>query len=133
MPSYSDIVKDHFHNPRNTGVLEDADGMGTEGKPGGGPYMQIYVKLHGPLIAAVSFLTYGCAAAIASCSRLSEMVKGLPAAQALKVTPDNLTEALGGLPLGKQHCPRMAVTALAKAIEIAAAASHGKDDDRNSQ
>ena len=114
---YNDNVKDHFFNPRNVGAMADTERTGTEGTPGSGPFMQIYVKLCGDVITDISFKTYGCAASIASCSKLTEMVKGKPASEALNVTPDALLQVLGGLPLGKRHCPDMAVSALRKALK----------------
>jgi len=117
MAGYNSVVREHFSHPRNAGSLDDADAVGTEGQPGGGPHMQMYVKLTGGHIAEISFLTYGCAASIASCSMLTEMVKGKSVEEALSVTRDDLAQALGGLPLGKEHCPDMAVSALRKALE----------------
>ena len=117
MPDYGPVVRDHFLSPRNSGGMEDADSVGVEGQPGGGPFMEIYVKLGAGRITDISFKTYGCAASIASCSMLTEMVKGKTAREALALTPEALSEALGGLPLGKEHCPGMAVSALRKAIE----------------
>jgi len=117
MGDYSAVVRDHFLKPRNVGSLHDADAVGIEGQPGGGPHMQIYVKLEGDRISEIGFLTYGCAASIASCSMLTEMVKGRAVEEALGITRDDLAEALGGLPLGKEHCSEMAVSALRKALE----------------
>ena len=117
MPSYSQTVRDHFFHPRNAGALEDADAVGTQGTPGGGPFMEIYVKIREGRVMDISFQTFGCAASIASCSVLTEMVKGRTAQEALAVTREVLAEALGGLPLGKEHCPGMAVLALRKALE----------------
>ncbi len=119
MPDYSDVVRDHFFHPRNVGALQEPDGVGTEGTPGGGPFMVMHVKLDSGRIADISFQTYGCAASIASCSLLTEMVRGKSIEEALAVTPEMLTEALGGLPLGKEDCPGMAVSALRKALSTA--------------
>ena len=123
MPDYTANALDHFANPRNAGALEGADLVGTAGTPGQGPHVQMFVKLGGAgdgnstTIADIRFKTWGCPAAIASCSKLTEMVKGSPVAEALSVTPGNLLEAIGGLPLGKHHCPRLAVAALRDALE----------------
>jgi nitrogen fixation NifU-like protein len=115
-PDYNESVRDHFFNPRNAGSLEGANRTGTAGNPGGGPFVKLFFRLDGDTIAEISFQTYGCAAAIASCSKLSEMVKGKTVAEALTVTSESLLEALGGLPLGKRHCPTLAVAALRKAL-----------------
>ena len=119
MPDYSQVVRDHFFHPRNCGSLEDPSGVGTEGTPGGGPFMEIYVKIDCGRVEDISFKTYGCAASIASCSLLTEMAKGKSVEDALAVTPETLSEALGGLPLGKEHCPGMAVSALRNALRNA--------------
>ena len=116
MFDYSDGVKEHALNPRNVGLLENADGVGTEGTPGSGPFMEISVQIRCGVVSEIAFRTYGCGAAIASCSKLTDMVKGKPASEALSVTPAMLLEALGGLPLGKRHCPEMAISALRKAL-----------------
>ncbi len=117
MPGYSQTVRDHFFNPRNAGALGNADAVGTEGTPGGGPFMEIYVKLSAGRLEDIAFKTFGCAASIASCSVLTEMVKGKTVQEALAVTAEDLSALLGGLPLGKEHCPGMAVSALRKALE----------------
>ena len=119
MPDYSSVVRDHFFHPRNCGSLEDPSGVGTERTPGEGPFMEISVKLVSGRVVEIAFKTYGCAASIASCSLLTEMVKGKSVEDALAVTPETLSEALGGLPLGKEHCPGMAVSALRNALQNA--------------
>jgi nitrogen fixation NifU-like protein len=103
---YSSVVMEHFTNPRNVGVIEDADGVGTEGNPVCGDIMKIYIK----------FQTFGCGAAIASTSMLTEMVKGTSLDHAMSVTNANVAEALGGLPPQKLHCSNLAADALHKAI-----------------
>ena len=117
MPSLGKVALDHFYHPRNAGELSGADGIGEEGTPGDGPFMRIFVRIEAGAVAEASFLTYGCAAAIASCSLLTETVKGMAVDEAKEVTAEELAEALGGLPLGKRHCPRMAVAALGKALD----------------
>jgi NifU-like protein involved in Fe-S cluster formation len=119
---YSDGVRDHFFNPRNAGPLAGATHIGTAGDPGRGPFVKLFIRLDGGTVADIAFQTYGCAAAIASCSKLTEMVKGKTIKEALAITPDALLAALGGLPLGKRHCPGLAVDALANAL-----AALGKD------
>jgi nitrogen fixation NifU-like protein len=122
MHDYSDIVRDHSANPRNAGVLPEPDGLGTAGTPGNGPFVEMAVRVRSGIIAEIAFRTYGCGAAIASCSVLTEMVKGMSAAQAKGVTSENVLQSLGGLPLGKRHCPGLAVSALQAAIAAAVGA-----------
>ena len=119
-PDYSDSVRDHFVNPRNAGSLVGATRIGTAGNPGNGPFVKLFVRLEGDTVADITFQTYGCAAAIASCSKLTDMVKGKAVQEALSVTPDALLAAIGGLPLGKRHCPGLAVEALTNALAIRA-------------
>ncbi len=113
---YSDVVLDHFSNPRNVGELPDADGVGDFGSPVCGDYMHITIKVAGERIADVKFKTFGCAAAIASSSMMTEMVKGKTLAEAAKVTDEAVAEALGGLPPQKMHCSNLAADALRVAI-----------------
>ena len=113
---YSSVVMEHFTNPRNVGVIEDADGVGTEGNPVCGDIMKIYIKVENNHIADIKFQTFGCGAAIASTSMLTEMVKGTSLGHAMSVTNANVAEALGGLPPQKLHCSNLAADALHKAI-----------------
>jgi nitrogen fixation NifU-like protein len=113
---YSSVVMEHFTNPRNVGVIEDADGVGTEGNPVCGDIMKIYIKVENNHIADIKFQTFGCGAAIASTSMLTEMVKGTSLDHAMSVTNANVAEALGGLPPQKLHCSNLAADALHKAI-----------------
>lgn len=114
---YSELVMEHFTNPRNVGVIEDADGVGKEGNPVCGDLMEIFIKVEDNRIDDVKFKTFGCGAAIATSSMVTEMVKGKTLDEALAVTNDAVAEALGGLPPVKMHCSNLAADALRKAIE----------------
>jgi nitrogen fixation NifU-like protein len=114
---YSELVIEHFQNPRNVGVIEDADGMGKMGSPVCGDLMEIYIRVDNNHIADVKFRTFGCGAAIASGSMASEMIKGKTLAEAEALTDEDVARALGGLPEKKLHCSNLAATTLQKAIE----------------
>ncbi|UCF49375.1 MAG: Fe-S cluster assembly scaffold protein NifU [Thermoplasmatales archaeon] len=114
---YTEKVMDHFRNPRNIGEIEDADGIGTVGNPKCGDIMTIYIKVKNDRIEDIKFKTYGCAAAIASTSIATEMVKGKTLKEAAKLTRNDVAEELGGLPDYKMHCSNLAADALKKAIE----------------
>ena len=114
---YTDIVIDHFINPRNVGVIEDPDGYGRVGSPVCGDLMEVYVKVEDGHVADIKFRTFGCGAAIASSSMASEMVKGQPLRVAAQLTDEQVAEALGGLPEKKMHCSNLAATALQAALE----------------
>ena len=117
MALYSEKVMDHFRNPRNVGVLEDADGVGEVGNPTCGDIMKIYLKIEGDLIADVKFETFGCGSAIASSSMATELIKGKPVADAMKLTNQAVTEALDGLPAHKLHCSVLAEEAIQSALK----------------
>jgi nitrogen fixation NifU-like protein len=114
---YNEKVVDHFSNPRNVGELENADAIGETGSFKCGDTMKIYLKVEEGIIKDVRFQTYGCGAAIASSSMLTEMVKGKTLDQALQITNQDVADELGGLPPLKLHCSNLAADALHNAIE----------------
>ncbi|MFP4027597.1 MAG: Fe-S cluster assembly scaffold protein NifU [Candidatus Brocadiia bacterium] len=114
--SYTEKVMEHFMNPKNIGQLEDADGVGEVGNPVCGDVMKIYIKVNEERIVDVKFQTFGCAAAIATSSIMTEMVKGKTIEEALTVSNEAVTEALGGLPAQKKHCSVLAEEALEAAV-----------------
>jgi len=114
---YSDKVMDHFANPRNVGVLADADGVGQVGNPVCGDMMTFYIKVDGGRLADVKFQTFGCGAAIAVSSMVSEMAKGKTIDEAMAITNDLVAEELGGLPKNKMHCSNLGADALHEAIK----------------
>lgn len=114
---YSEKVMDHFRNPRNTGEIENADGIGREGNPVCGDIMELYLKISDGIIVDAKFKTLGCGAAIATSSMVTELVKGMSVAQALELSNQAVAEALGGLPPVKMHCSMLAEEALKSALE----------------
>ncbi|MCL6559225.1 MAG: Fe-S cluster assembly scaffold protein NifU [Firmicutes bacterium] len=114
---YSEKVMDHFSNPRNVGEIPDADGVGEVGNPTCGDIMKIFIKVENDVITDVKFKTFGCGAAIATSSMVTEMVKGKTLEEASKITNKAVAEALDGLPPKKMHCSNLAADALQKAIE----------------
>lgn len=114
---YSDVVMEHFSNPRNAGVIEDADGVGEVGNPTCGDMMSFYIKVKDDVIEDVKFQTFGCVAAIAVSSMVSDLAKGKTLAEAQKITKKMVAEALGGLPQNKMHCSNLGADALALAIK----------------
>jgi nitrogen fixation NifU-like protein len=113
---YSDKVMEHFANPRNVGVLADADGVGEVGNPVCGDMMTFYIKVEDDRLADVKFQTFGCGAAIAVSSMVSEMAKGKTLDEAMAITNDSVAEELGGLPKNKMHCSNLGADALHEAI-----------------
>ena len=114
---YTDKVMDHFQNPRNVGEINDANGVGEVGNAVCGDIMKIYLKVEDDRILDVKFKTFGCGAAIATSSMVTEMVKGKTLAEALAITNQAVAEALDGLPPQKMHCSNLAADAMHKAIE----------------
>lgn len=114
---YSEKVMDHFSNPRNVGEIPDADGIGEVGNPVCGDVMKIYIKVKDNIIEDVKFKTFGCGAAIATSSMVTEMVKGKTLDEAMKITNKAVAEALDGLPPIKMHCSNLAADALHAAIK----------------
>ena len=113
---YSDKVMDHFENPRNVGVIEDADGVGYESNPVCGDTMQLFIKVKDDVIVDAKFKTLGCAAAIATSSAGSELIMGKTIDDALSLTKEDVAEAVGGLPKVKMHCSVLVADALKSAV-----------------
>ena len=113
---YSEKVMDHFLNPRNVGEIENADGVGTEGNPTCGDLMTIYISVKDNIITDIKFKTFGCGAAIATSSMITEMAVGKTIEEALKITRNDVADELEGLPPVKMHCSNLAADALRAAI-----------------
>lgn len=114
---YSEKVMEHFRNPRNMGEIPDADGTGTVGNPVCGDMMTIYIKVRDKRIDDIKFKTFGCGAAIATSSMITELAEGKTLEEAMKITRANVANALDGLPPVKMHCSNLAADALRAAIE----------------
>jgi len=114
---YSEKVMEQFRNPRNMGEIPDADGVGTVGNPVCGDMMTIYIKVKDTHIDDIKFKTFGCGAAIATSSMITELAKGKTLEEAMKITRANVADELGGLPPIKMHCSNLAADALHAAIE----------------
>jgi nitrogen fixation NifU-like protein len=114
--NYNDKVMDHFMHPRNVGEIPDASGVGTVGNPVCGDVMKMYIKVENDIIVDAKFKTFGCGAAISTSSMVTEMVKGKPIPDALKISNKAVAEALGGLPAVKLHCSVLAEQALKAAL-----------------
>ena len=117
MALYSEKVMDHFRNPRNVGIIENADGVGEVGNAKCGDIMKIYLKIEDDIIVDVKFETFGCGSAIASSSMATELIKGKPISAALELTNKAVAEALDGLPAHKLHCSVLAEEAIKKALQ----------------
>jgi nitrogen fixation NifU-like protein len=117
MSTYTDKVMDHFMNPRNVGEIKDADGIGQVGNPTCGDMMAFYIKVDDDRLADVKFKTFGCGAAIAVSSMVSELAKGMTIEEAKALTNEAVASELGGLPANKMHCSNLGADALHAAIE----------------
>jgi len=117
MPAYSEKVMDHFMNPRNVGEIPDADGEGSVGNPVCGDMMSFHIKVDDGRLSDVKFKTFGCGAAIAVSSIVSEMAKGKTLEEAKRITNADVAAELDGLPKNKMHCSNLGADALHKAIE----------------
>ena len=127
MALYSEKVMDHFRNPRNVGSIEDADGVGQVGNAKCGDIMKMYLKIDNDVVTDVKFETFGCGSAIASSSMATEMIKGKPLDEVMKLTNKAVTEALDGLPAHKLHCSVLAE----EAIQAAVNDYYSKIEERN--
>lgn len=114
---YSEKVMEHFSNPRNVGEIEEADGVGTVGNPVCGDLMTIYIKVKDNIIEDIKFKTFGCGAAIATSSMVTEMAQGKTIEEALEITRNDVADELEGLPPVKMHCSNLAADALHAAID----------------
>lgn len=117
MALYSEKVMEYFRNPRNTGVIENADGVGEVGNAKCGDIMKVYLKIEDDMIVDAKFETFGCGSAIASSSMATELIKGKPVSEALALTNQAVVEALDGLPAHKIHCSVLAEEAIKKALQ----------------
>ncbi|HAG10201.1 MAG TPA: Fe-S cluster assembly scaffold protein NifU [Desulfotomaculum sp.] len=113
---YSEKVMEHFTNPRNVGEIEDASGIGNVGNPVCGDIMKVFIKVEDNVITDIKFKTFGCGAAIATSSMVTEMAKGKTIEEALKISRNDVAEELDGLPPQKMHCSNLAADALHDAI-----------------
>ena len=114
---YSELVMEHFSNPRNVGVIEDADGVGKIGNPMCGDVMEMFIKVKDDHIEDVKFRTFGCGAAIATSSIATEMIKGKSLDEAVSLSNKAVADALGGLPAQKMHCSNLAADAVRAAVD----------------
>lgn len=128
---YSEKVMEHFKNPKNVGDIPDADGIGNVGNPVCGDIMRFYIKVKDDVIVDAKFKTFGCGAAIATSSMVTEIVKGKTVEEALKISNKAVAEALGGLPPIKMHCSVLAEQALKSAIDDYLAKKEKKKQKQN--
>lgn len=117
MEQYSKKVMEHFFNPKNVGEIKDADGIGEVGNPRCGDIMKMYIKVKDNVITDIKFLTFGCGAAVATSSMVTELIKGKTLDEALKITNKEVAEALDGLPPLKMHCSNLAEAGVKAAID----------------
>ena len=125
---YTDLVMDHFSNPRNVGEIDDADGVGQIGNPVCGDVMRISIAVADDRISDIKFKTFGCGAAVATSSMVTEMVMGKTLEEAAEISNKAVAEALGGLPPNKMHCSNLAADALHLAIQDYLVKA-GREDD----
>jgi nitrogen fixation NifU-like protein len=130
---YSKKVLEHFTNPRNVGVIEEADGYGKVGNPVCGDLMEIYIKVKDDTIEDIKFKTFGCGSAIATSSMVTELAKGMQLDEALKITRKDVADELDGLPPQKMHCSNLAADALHAAIKNYKNKKEGKTDDEETE
>jgi len=123
---YSEKVMDHFANPRNVGEIPDADGIGKVGNPQCGDVMWLYIKVKDDIITDIKFKTFGCGAAIATSSMITEMARGKTLEEAKKISRQDVADSLDGLPPQKLHCSNLAADALGEAIKDYEAKKSGK-------
>jgi nitrogen fixation protein NifU and related proteins len=114
---YVDPVLDHFSHPRNVGEIDDPDGVGTVGDPECGDFFKVYIRVAGELLAEIKYKVFGCPAAVATCSMMSELATGMSVDEAYQLDDLDIMIALGGLPESKQHCSNHAASALHGAID----------------
>lgn len=114
---YNETVMEHFTNPRNVGEIPDASGVGEVGNVVCGDILRVYIKVKDGVLEDVKYMTFGCGAAVASGSMMTELAKGKTVEECLKLTNNDVAKALGGLPPQKKHCSNLAADALHKAIE----------------
>ncbi len=116
MNEYTEIVMDHFHNPRNVGIINNHDGVGEVGDPGCGDFLRVYIKVEDNIIEAVRYQIRGCPASIACASVMTELTIGKDLDEAMMIDDMDIVKALGGLPEYKLHCSNLGATGLKKAI-----------------
>jgi nitrogen fixation NifU-like protein len=116
MNRYSDKVLEHFSNPRNAGIIDDANGVGEIGDPDCGDFMKVYIKVEGDIVTDVKYQIRGCPASIACASAMTELALGKSLDDAMMITDDDIVNALDGLPEFKIHCSALGATGLQKAI-----------------
>ena len=126
---YSELVMKHFADPQNVGVIEDADGVGKVGNPMCGDVMEMFIKVKDDRVEDVKFRTFGCGAAIATSSIATEMIKGKPLDEAVKLSNKAVADALGGLPAQKMHCSNLAADAVRAAIDDYWSRQEGAKDE----
>jgi nitrogen fixation NifU-like protein len=127
---YSEKVMDHFMNPRNVGEIKEADGVGTVGNPVCGDMMTFYIKVNGDRLEDIKFKTFGCGAAIAVSSMISEMAKGKSLDEAMSISNKDVATELDGLPSNKMHCSNLGADALHKAIEDYRSKGEGREKEK---